>query len=365
VEKTRKSLGEAWHDRLAQPLTELYSKAAASTKKDLTAIRASIQQPEGRVRSLVRNVKDKVLTTSGRALDYLLPEEEEASVAEKVEETAESAQEAVAAAAATEEEDEKSVGTVTFRELTKRASKRLRKKATVSLGTLRHFSANRMKSVIHVDLIQYAEDVIDQASGLVTPVKGRAAELLQTSIDSTRKAVENTKAQLAKVAANTVETAQAQRERISFSKRLATVRRRASELGAVGWKALSTRKIGEVPRDVYALALKSLGLRERDAEYQELMQSVVVLGDAAARLVFVFTQLQEESAAAPEERVEAVEVVQSSLSPVKEEETSPVLGAASTEEDEEEVQESFNTTLDETVDEEEEEEEEEESEDEN
>jgi ElaB/YqjD/DUF883 family membrane-anchored ribosome-binding protein len=82
--------------------------------------------------------------------------------------------------------DEDQKAPITLKSVQNRVSRRLKAKAFAGFGRVRKFSAERLKDIIHIDLIAYAEEVIDNSKNSAKPTYDQVQAKLNVALLSIR-----------------------------------------------------------------------------------------------------------------------------------------------------------------------------------
>jgi len=157
-----------------------------------------------------------------------------------------------------EEEEEFSLSSVSSH-----VANRINHKAQEGMSGVRQFSKERLASIIHVDLIAYAEAVIDKTKESTQPAfkqtrdrLDHALKRLQDSVDAIKESKVATKADKAR----TVVTSYSAELRL----RLALALRAATVIRDHGTQYLLGRQLTKLPSDLQQLLLHTVGLGEKD-----------------------------------------------------------------------------------------------------
>lgn len=313
--KEKLQAGGDWKEGLHTPLVELFTKAKAAA----VAARTSVQEPvEAAIQPVMTQVSRRVddakalvsrsvaagmqtaLVRSEQALDYLLPQEGQEQAKE---------QEKDGEAKPAEER------TVTFMALRESATKRLRRKATVQLGALRQLSSTRVKSLIHVDLIAYAEEVIDKTNTrAIAPTRKRAADALKLVSGRAHKATTDTKSAMDRAARRINALSAEQKKHLRLALQAARdravavrsalpvhareVKRRAIDAAVLSWQVVSSHRIGDIHRDVLALTRQTVGIDAKGDNYKQVLAAYSALGLSVKSFVLMKDQLEQPEAQA-------------------------------------------------------------------
>ncbi len=134
VEAMKTVLGHLWTDRLSQPLRELFENAKKAAASDCHW--------------------ERLYDYTSSTVDAILPGDATNDASKQSDSSA-----------------QQSSNTRTVSTIVARVSKRLRCRAASQWSAVKDLSATRLKDIIHVDLIAYAETMIDQLDDAYHPVE--------------------------------------------------------------------------------------------------------------------------------------------------------------------------------------------------
>jgi len=210
-------------------------QVAEASKKAVNASKAAVNAISDQYSSLLTFTQDKI--------DTLIPEPEEEE--EEEEEVKSHNTEAMPPEAS-----------VSLRSVSHHVTKRLIKRAQSSLGSLKLVTPERLQAMVHIDLIAYAEQVVDctkdTAKHMIESTRNNehvAAALvkLENSVDSVKAAVANISEPVVRpIAANAARLSPyASQLRV----RVLVAGRKARDITAHSASYLMTHQIRSIPRD--------------------------------------------------------------------------------------------------------------------
>lgn len=304
VAAMRSQLGVAWNDKLTKPLLELYDNVKVVAERDIARVMTVVLPASAVVTSsashlsaqcasvvngmngFVRQCWVSVLKASESSVNYLLP----------VEQGALHDQSASPASAETPASPASSAET-TFTSLRADVSSRLRLKAQQNWNKLRQLSATQGKDILHVDPIAYAEQVIDRAASYSQSTYACTSHKLAGSLATARTS-------LAAVKETLQQRSAALHQHISdrssvLQLRLKDVVARATDLSSFAGDVISQRVIVQAPLDLYVLFAKSVGLKEKDQEFESFVAHLHKLGQSVRELVWHMDSSPSVSSPAP------------------------------------------------------------------
>jgi len=206
-------------------------QVAEASKKAVNASKAAVNAISDQYSSLLTFTQDKI--------DTLIPEPEEEE--EEEEEFKTQNTEAMPLEAS-----------VSLRSVSHHVTKRLIKRAQSSLGSLKLVTPERLQAMVHIDLIAYAEQVVDRtkdtAKHMIESTRNNehvaaAVMKLENSVDSVKAAVANISEPIAANAARLTPYASQLRVRVLVAGR------KARDITAHSASYLMTHQIRSIPRD--------------------------------------------------------------------------------------------------------------------
>lgn len=328
-------LGENYTSNLEQPLREFFAGASAAAYSDL-------QEIQTRVHAALDHNKDGVLTLgdfvgvaqssaslvgvvmngtwqhmlkySSSKVDYYLPSEA-AAVEEKE--------------ASDDDNAGEVIGTLSLGKLSSKLKNRLQNKAADGYGEVRKFSSTRLKNLIHIDLIAYAEDVLDNAKNDAKPKYEQVQAKLEQAVlrvktaaeEARRIAVPNMMTISGLPGAQTLEsfTVKMSPYTIELKAKLTKAIERAQALSHHGNQWLFNTQLSKLPTDVVTfISIMSqvvLGKNNSDTDYAD---SIALLNElmSSVRNLFVWSELSvsvEESESSEKAEAEVDTVVDAAL----------------------------------------------------
>lgn len=261
VEGMKAQLGGLWNDRLAQPLALFFENAKKVSVTDLKTLKTSdaLQYAE--------NQWVRLLTFTSSTVDSVLPEENPAP-------------EGSTSTSTTTEPNQ------TLSALASRVSRRLRKRAAVQWSAVKELSATRVKEMIHVDLIAYAETVIDNIDATYHPVQ---------RVQQVHTACSATLSSTCKVASETVNKT-SENVRLRLTELRNKLAESVARVKAAVTPVLETeggKQALEVQKDVLTLCSKTLHWQQSSSDLSKLQTDTVALLTTLLATVNTWKQAQK------------------------------------------------------------------------
>jgi hypothetical protein len=259
----QKKMGALWNDALKQPLEEFLKAAPHVDMKALYSTLdhdkdgiVTLQDVFGLARSGVDMVSNYatdyaaskwngILEYGAATLDYYIPEEEEEEEEEK--------------------EDSTAAAGLSLSTLKIRASQRLRNKALSGLNQVRLLSATRVKEIVHIDLIAYAEQMIDSVVAETKPRVVEARNKLNDALSTLRSTVSDGKDVLANASSSVVTDAALSPRYLFLKLKLQAAIERARVASVYGSNYVLKQDLSALPADVTSLFAKLPALVQQNA----------------------------------------------------------------------------------------------------
>ena len=239
VQGMKAQLGNLWTDRLAQPLGEFFENAKQVASADLQTLKNT------EYRQYVEGQWSRLLNYTSNTVDTVLPAADQSDV-------------------------EPAAQPASLGSIVTRVSRRLRKRAANQWTAVKELSATRLKDMIHVDLIAYAETVIDKIDSTYHPVQHlqHVQTVCSQTLASTKKAAHDT---AVKTSANVHTRLMELRSKLADA-----VQRVRTAVGPV-LETEGGKQAMQVQTDAMSLCSKTLHWQQSTADVVKLQQDTVLL----------------------------------------------------------------------------------------